>query len=185
MTDTRDLIRQLNEIGAIKTGSFTLKSGAMSPVYVDLRLLAGYPSTLRDVARAYADVATSLEFDVLAALPYAAMPIGTALSLHMNRPMVYPRKEKKGYGTDKVVEGVFRPGDVALVVDDVITDGGAKLEGIHLLEEAGLVIQDVLVLVDREAGGREALAAAGYRLHCMLTLAEILETLETSRPTPP
>jgi orotate phosphoribosyltransferase len=177
MTDTRALIQQLNEAGAIKTGSFTLKSGATSPIYVDLRLLVGHPALLQEVAAAYGRLIDGLEYDVLAALPYAGLPIGMAVSLHLNEPLVYPRKERKGYGTDKLVEGVFRPGDRAVVIDDVITDGGAKIEGIQSLLEAGLAVTDIAVLVDREEGGRERLAEAGYRLHAVTTLADILRTL--------
>lgn len=182
MADHSSLIRELYAAGIVETGEFTLKSGAVSPVYIDLRRLVGYPALLARVAEIYAEAADSFEFDVLAALPYAAMPIGTALSLRMGRPMVYPRKERKGYGTDKLVEGIYQEGETALVIDDVVTDGGAKLEGIQALEGAGLVVKDVLVLVDRESGGREALAAAGYRLHALLTLDEILSLEEVSQP---
>lgn len=174
---TPELISSLASAGVVKTGSFILKSGITSPVYVDLRVVVAYPELLREIARAYARKLPRLEFDVLAALPYAAMPIGTALSLESGFPMVYPRKERKGYGTDKLVEGLFQPGDTGLVIDDVITDGGAKLEGITALRDAGLVVRDILVLVDREQGGRERLAAEGYRLHSVMTLAEIVETL--------
>jgi uridine monophosphate synthetase len=181
MVDKQALIADLHAAGVVETGEFTLKSGAVSPVYIDLRRLVAYPRLLARVAAAYAEAAGRLQFDVLAALPYAAMPIGTALSLHMDRPMVYPRKERKGYGTDKIVEGIFEAGATALVIDDVVTDGGAKLEGIHALEEAGLIVRDVLVLVDREAGGNEALAASGYELHSLLTLAEIIAATGVSR----
>lgn len=179
--DKQALINELHSAGVVETGEFTLKSGAVSPVYIDLRRLVAFPRLLASVAAAYAEAAAKLQFDVLAALPYAAMPIGTALSLHMDRPMVYPRKERKGYGTAKLVEGIFQRGATALVIDDVVTDGGAKLEGIHALEEAGLVVNDVLVMVDREAGGREALEAGGYELHSLLTLAEILSATGVSQ----
>ncbi|MEX2237321.1 MAG: orotate phosphoribosyltransferase [Dehalococcoidia bacterium] len=182
--DRRALIQLLAEAEVVRTGNFTLKSGATSPVYIDLRRLVGYPNVLREVASAYADRASKLKFDVLAALPYAALPIGTALSLDMERPLVYPRKERKDYGTAKQVEGVFEEGQRALVIDDVITDGGAKLEGIEALEGAGLVVQDILVLVDREAGGRETLAERGYRLHTILTLAEILDAMGVAAGQP-
>ena len=87
------LPQQLFDAGCIKFGTFTLKSGLTSPVYIDLRLLASYPALLRDVARAMAAFARELAFDRIAAIPLAGLPIGTALALEMDRPMIYPRPE--------------------------------------------------------------------------------------------
>jgi uridine monophosphate synthetase len=167
----------LLDAGCIKFGEFTLKSGIKSPIYVDLRLLVSDPPLLGAVADALAGPASKLRFDRIAAIPYAGLPIGVALSLGMARPLVYPRLEVKDYGTRRAVEGAYAPGEVALVVDDVITRGGSKLEAIARLEAAGLKVRDVLVLVDREQGGMEDLAENGYRLHSLFRLADMVAGL--------
>jgi uridine monophosphate synthetase len=174
----------LADIGAIQFGEFTLASGKRSPIYIDLRLLASHPSVLRRVAQAYADLIRqesllrpSSSALRLAAIPYAALPIGTAVALELDLPLIYPRKEVKAHGTARMIEGEFQVGDRAVVLDDLITTGGSKLEAIAPLEAAGLHVKDVVVLIDREQGGREELAQAGYRLHAVLHLGEMLDRL--------
>ncbi len=164
--------------GCVKFGSFRLKSGANSPIYIDLRRLAGFPSLLRDAAAAYAEILNKLDFDLLAALPYAALPIGTAISLHGNWPMVYPRKEAKGYGTQVEVEGVFNANQRAVVIDDLISTGESKLEGIRKLNAIGLKVNDIVVLIDRQAGGVDFMAARGFKLHSVFTLPQLLDDWE-------
>ena len=155
----------LFDIGAVQFGRFTLASGQESPIYMDLRLLASHPAVLRRVARAYARLVGELGLAgdgvCLAAIPYAALPIGTAVALEMDLPLVYPRKEAKAYGTARQVEGRFRPGDRAVVLDDLVTTGGSKLAAIEPLQAAGMEVRDVVVLIDREQGGRQAAAATG------------------------
>jgi orotate phosphoribosyltransferase len=175
-----DLPKLLLDAGCIQFGEFTLKSGLKSPIYVDLRLLVSDPVLLGAVAEALADTASQLEFDRIAAIPYAGLPIGVALELEMNRPLIYPRLEVKEHGTRRAVEGTYERGEVSLVVDDVITRGGSKIEAIARLEAAGLVVNDVLVLVDREQGGQEDLAEKGYRLHALFRLAEMIEDLHAA-----
>ncbi len=178
----RALTLALADIGAVQFGEFTLASGKKSPIYVDLRLLASHPVVLRQVALAYAELLRR-ELGIgesgirLAAIPYAAMAIGTAVALETGWPMIYPRKEAKEYGRARQIEGAFRPGDRAVVLDDLITTGGSKLAAIEPLEAAGLVVRDVVVLIDREQGGGADLAEAGYRLHAVLGLREMLDTL--------
>lgn len=176
----------LYEAGCVQFGEFRLKSGLISPIYIDLRLLVTTPSVLGQVAQAMAGLIRERElaFDRLAAIPYAALPIGVALSLALNRPLIYPRKEAKDYGTGRMIEGIFRPGERALLVDDVITKGHAKLEALAPLLEAGLVVHDILVLIDREQGGAEELAARGYRLHSVLRLSTLLDTLAAAGRLP-
>ena len=87
-SSTQSLANGLLEAGCIKFGDFTLKSGAKSPIYIDLRSLVAFPASLKEVAAAYGGILDGLEFDQLAALPYAAMPIGTAISLHGGWPMI-------------------------------------------------------------------------------------------------
>jgi uridine monophosphate synthetase len=172
-----ELFSQLYDAGCIKFGEFRLKSGILSPVYVDFRVLVSYPNLLALVTRHLAKRIEGLSFDRIAALPYAGLPIGVALSLETGKPMIYPRKESKDYGTARLIEGEFDPGERVLVVDDVITDGGAKLEAIKPLEEAGLKVKDVAIILDREQGGRQILADAGYTLHSLITLSEALDAL--------
>jgi uridine monophosphate synthetase len=176
---------RLYDADCVQFGAFTLKSGLTSPIYIDLRLLAGHPPLLRDVARSLAGLAGELAFDRIAAIPYAGLPIGTALALEMDRPMIYPRHQVKEHGRRRAIEGGFCPGETALVVDDLVTRGTSKLEAIEPLKAAGLAVRDVLVLIDREQGGARDLAEHGYRLHSVLSLSGILNALlESDRITP-
>ena len=179
-TDHSSLADGLLEAGCIKFGSFTLKSGLESPIYLDLRRLIGYPRLLAQVAEAYVSILDQLDFDHLAPLPYAAMPIGTAISLQAGWPMIYPRKEVKQYGTKARIEGIFQAGERAVIIDDLITTGGSKLEGIEKLTSAGLEVSDVIVLIDRGAPGDNELAQRGYKLHSVLTLPQLLEYYQRS-----
>ncbi len=163
--------------GCVRFGDFTLKSGVHSPIYLDLRQLVAYPAILQRVARAYARVLRTLEFDRLAGIPYAALPIATAIALEMNRPLIYPRREVKEYGTRASIEGTFTPGETVVVIDDLATTGESKIETIEKLTSVGLRVRDIVVLIDREQGARESLAAAGYTLHAIVTLSELLAEL--------
>jgi orotate phosphoribosyltransferase len=120
---------------------------------------------------------SALVFDRLAAIPYAGLPIGVAVSLETGLPLIYPRKEAKDYGTAKLIEGDYRAGEVVLLVDDLITKGTAKIESLKPLTDAGLLVKDVLVLIDREQGGARELAVYGITLHAVLTLSQILDEL--------
>ncbi len=170
----------LLEAGCVQFGAFTLKSGQVSPIYIDLRRLVGHPRLLAQVAEAYTLILQTLTFDRLAALPYAALPIATAISLRGGWPMVYPRKEAKAYGTKAEIEGVFEAGEQVVVIDDLITTGGSKFEGIEKLTAAGLRVRDVVVLIDRSADGGAELAARGFELHAVVTIAELLTIWEHS-----
>jgi uridine monophosphate synthetase len=168
----------LLDAGCIKFGEFTLKSGVNSPIYIDLRRLVGYPKILSNIGTAYSLILERLNFGLLAALPYAAMPITTTISLLMNRPMVYPRKEVKDYGTKVQVEGVFEVGEKTVVIDDLISTGSSKFEGIQKLEKVGLVVEDVVVLIDRSPDGGVELVNKGYKLHAVLTINQLLSYYE-------
>jgi uridine monophosphate synthetase len=165
----------LLDAGCVRFGQFKLKSGAKSPIYIDLRLLASKPNLLTHVASAYLPILQGLHYDRLAALPYAALPIATAISLQTGRPMVYPRKEIKDYGTGFAVEGGFERGEKVVLIDDLATTGGSKLEGIERLVAVGLEVYDVVVLIDRQGGAAQGLAEAGYRLHAVYTLSHLIE----------
>jgi uridine monophosphate synthetase len=173
-----NLADSLLEAGCIKFGEFTLKSGLQSPIYIDLRQIITYPKLLEQVGAAYLPLLEELQFDRIAGLPYAAIPITTAISLAGNYSMIYPRKEAKAYGTKAKIEGEYHAGETVVIIDDLATTGGSKFEAIEKLTSAGLVVKDVVVLVDRQSGAKEALAEAGYAMHAVLTIHEMLDHWE-------
>lgn len=171
------LAERLVTSGCVRFGDFELKSGARSPIYVDLRTLVSDPALLADAARAMVDVTrdANLPHDRLAALPYAALPIGTAMSLIARTPLIYPRKEVKAYGTRAAIEGAYAPGERALMVDDLVSSGGSKIEAAEKLRGAGLHVEDIIVLIDRRApGATDELRAHGLRVHAALRLSDLL-----------
>src|SRR5215212_8976456 len=170
MSEKQALALALHRIGALKFGSFTLKSGITSPFYIDMRLLVSYPEVLQLSADALAPVIGDLRFDRLAALPYAGLPIGVALSLKINRPLIYRRKEQKTYGTAQQIEGEYNEGERVLLIDDLITKGDSKIEAIAPLRQAGLHVADLAVLLDRQSGGVQLLESAGIRVFTVLRL---------------
>lgn len=166
-----DLLR----LGCVKFGEFRLKSGKVSPIYLDLRRLVGDAQALARAAAAYLGILRTLEFDRIAGLPYAALPIAAAISLQSGKPMIYPRKEQKEYGTKSTVEGPFESGETAVVIDDLITTGGSKIEGIEKLEAAGLNVRDIVVLIDRQSRPSTELAEKDIELHSVFSLMDLLE----------
>ena len=178
-TNVESIALTLYDIGAVKLGRFRLHSGRLSPIYIDLRLLVSFPEALRRVAVAYRTLLEQIPFDRLAAYPYAGLPIGVAISLEMDRPLIYPRKTAKSYGTGRQVEGRWEVGERAVVIEDLITSGDSILQAVASLKAVGLQVEDAVVLIDREQGGREMLADQGYRLHAVMSLNHLLAILES------
>lgn len=176
MTSTQSLPLALYKIGAIQFGEFTLKSGQVTSIYINLRKIISYPQILRDVASAMWDKVSASNFDLVCGVPYTALPIATCMSLNHDIPMVMRRKEKKDYGTKQLIEGVFNKGQTCLIIEDVITSGASIIETAADLQEAGLVIKEVAVLIDREQGGRANLEKH-FKVHSILTISEIFDAL--------
>ena len=177
-TSLEALALTLHDIGAIQFGRFRLHSGGESRIYFDLRVLVSFPDALRQATAAYRGLLETLAFDLLAATPLAGLPLGTALCLDMDRPLIYPRKTAKSYGTGKNIEGHWSIGQTAVVIDDLITSGDSLLETIATIKAAGLKVSDAVVLIDREQGGRAMLAEQGYHVHAVATVSELLGILQ-------
>lgn len=170
----------LHSINAVKFGEFKLKSGIMSPIYIDLRVTVSYPEVLKMVAEAMWEKIKNVNFDLICGVPYTALPIATVISVEHNKPMIMRRKEVKEYGTKKAIEGAYQEGQNVLVVEDLVTSGSSVFETIEPLEFEKLKISDIVVLVDREQGGKKHLSEKGYNLHSVITISEMLEVLENA-----
>ena len=173
----RDLITGLADLGGLQFGDFTLASGKRSSIYVDLRLLVSQPNLMQAAARAYARELNLMECDRIAGIPYAALPIGMAVSLASGVPLIYNRKESKSHGLGKEIEGLWQPGERVVIIEDVITTGGSIVSSVELFRAAGLVVEDAIVLLDRQQGGVENLREAGIRVHSVLELGDVLQLL--------
>ncbi len=155
----------LEECGAVKYGDFTLTSGKKSDYYVDIKLASTKPWILKEIAGA---MHPHVDGGVIAGMELGAVPIATALALETGLPFVIIRKEKKGHGTKGRIEGELEQDCTVTVVEDVITTGLSSVETVRVIREQGARINRVLVVVDRQEGGREALEDAGVELISLL-----------------
>jgi len=172
------VVLALFKIGAIKFGSFKLKSGLISPYYLDLRFLCSYPKILKSIAAAYAHMLKKLKFDLIAGVPYTGIPISTAIAVNHQWPMIFTRKEAKDHGIQRPIEGLYKKGQKVVIIDDVITDGASKFEMVNPLKHNGLKVKDVIVLLDRGQGGPENLRKKGFACHSLFTMQEVLQILK-------
>lgn len=168
--------------GAVRFGAFRLKlheqhpEAPLSPMYVNLRVLQAFPDALDAAVAVLVELiaADGIRCDRYAGVPMAATPLVAVLS-HLTRvPMITPREPKTHGLTDGSIDGAFSAGETALVIDDLVTHAESKLEAARVLEVNGLRVRDIAVLIDREQGGPEQLAAAGYTLHAATRLSQLL-----------
>jgi uridine monophosphate synthetase len=167
------LILALHDLGCILFGEYVQASGAVFPYYIDLRPIISNPSVFNQILNAYARLLEPLQFDRIAGIPYGSLPTATGLSLRLQRPLVFPRKEVKAHGTQRLVEGNFQPGETVVVVDDILISGKSAIAGAKKLESVGLQVTDIVVFLDHEGGVKDRIAAAGYRAHSALALSDI------------
>ena len=173
-----ELIAQLFEAGCIKFGNFTLASGKQSPIYIDLRRVISFPALFKKITQAYAEIVQGLSFDHIASVPYAALPAGSVVAWQLGVSMIYPRKEVKQHGTGQAIEGSFEAGQSAVLIEDVITSGSSIVTAAEVLRQAGIIVKDVAVLVDREQGGSLKMEEIGLALHSVLKFSEIISVLK-------
>ncbi len=175
--EIKNLILELYTIEAIQFGNFTLKSGLQSPIYIDLRLIISYPFLLKKLSICLNHLVSKFPFDMICGIPYAALPITTALSLEGDYPMIMCRKEIKDYGTKKIIEGKFEKGQTCLLLEDVVTFGTSILETASILRKQDLEIKDAIVILDREQGGKEKLKEHHITLHALISVFDLLKVL--------
>lgn len=169
-----ELARRLAE-RALLHGDFVLRSGTRSSVYLDKYRFETDPALLGPLAAALGEIASRVEPDAqrLAGPELGAVPLVTALSLRDGRPFVIVRGKAKEYGTANRLEGVFEQGERVLLVEDIVTSGGAALDAVFALREAGLTVENALCVLDRDEGGRESLAAVQITLHPLFGRADL------------
>jgi orotate phosphoribosyltransferase len=171
--------------GCIKFGTFKLKSGASSPYYIDMVRLFSMPSELDQICEIVAEhirqIMLSERIDKLASIELKGVLILTSIACRVHLPCIIVRKEKKTYGVmDRVAGADVAKGDNVLFFDDVVSEGLSKLEGIKPLEELGASVKHIMVVVDREQGGRENLKELGCQLHALVRVSEVISALKKS-----
>ncbi|MCF6367177.1 MAG: orotidine-5'-phosphate decarboxylase [Bacteroidales bacterium] len=178
---TKELfILKLHDIGAIKFGEFTLKSGHKSPFYFDLRDMISHPEILSGIVDLLVDEVQDLDFDYVTGIPYTALPIATLVADILDKPLIYIRKEEKAYGTKNSIIGKFEEGNKCLVIDDLITTGESLFETAEKFRKEGLEIIDFAVIIDRSNNISEKIKKTGCKLHSLIKLDEITKILKTA-----
>lgn len=186
------LAETLWKLGSVQFGNFTLgRTVRGSPVYVNAKLLISRPDALQETARLIEDdlkMALAMRnqavapFDAIAGVPIGGLHIATALSLQMHIPLLYVRPPREPIEVSAPqIEGIYRPGQTALIVDDLAAGGGSLVETAEALRHAGIRVRDAFALIDREQGAARRLEAIGVRLHCLLSLEVMLTYLHSNR----
>ncbi|MFQ6095268.1 MAG: orotate phosphoribosyltransferase [Candidatus Bathyarchaeia archaeon] len=180
-----DLATALIRSEALKFGSFKLKSGVISPYYIDLSALLSSPASFKCVVNIVAEkvkeIASSLRPNKLASIELKGALLLPSIACELEMPCFVVRKESKSYGlTGRIAGGEVKEGDRVLFFDDVVTDARSKIEGIQPIERLGAKVCAIVVVVDREQGGGENLEKMGYELYSVATISEIIKNLLSS-----
>jgi len=169
----------------IKFGNFTLASGKNSPYYIDLRLVPSYPHQFRKMIKnlqSLIDKKTGLEnFDALVSVPTGGLVIASALAIETIKPLIYVRNKSKEYGTSKLIEGKLSSNMKLVMIDDVATTGNSILNGIKQLQEAGSIISESYVIVNRLENANKLMDSVGVKLYQLTDILEITKILFEER----
>ncbi len=166
-----DLARRIRS-AAYLTGEFKLRSGRTSSFYWDKYRFESDPSLLKDIVSQMLGLLPS-SFDKLAGLELGGIPLATGVSLPTGKPSLFVRKKAKDYGTCNLVEGGFARGENVVVIEDVITTAGQVCMSVQQMRGAGLIVKDVVCVIDREEGGRENIERIGCSLSSAFALVEL------------
>lgn len=172
MVSKEYLIDLLKENEVFLEGDFTLSSGKKSNYYINMKKAITEPEILSTISSLITEKIKDDEIDKVAGPALGAVPIVTAVSLESKLPLLMIRKEKKGYGTSKLIEGELLEGDNVIVVEDVSTTGGSLLKAIKAIQENGGNVKRAFVVVDRQEGAIEAFEKEGITLEPLITVDE-------------
>ena len=172
------IAKALVDASVVKFGDFTLASGIKSSIYVNLRVVPSYPESFAIIIEELSKVVKKIKPDVVAGAETAGIPLAAAISLKTKIPMIYVRKRPKGYGMNQLIEGELEKGKKVVLVDDMATNAFSKLAFIEGIRQAGGIVNDVVIVLDREQGGAEALAKENVKLHSLITLKEQLNYMK-------
>ncbi|MGQ9506904.1 MAG: orotate phosphoribosyltransferase [Candidatus Bathycorpusculaceae bacterium] len=180
-TVNAEICKILKKIDAIQFGAFKLTSGKISPYYIDLRVIPSFPDAFHKICDFYVSFIKkeigAENFERIAGIPIAGIPFASLIAYHLKKPFLYIRKDIRLHGRQRRIEGIIAPGDRVLLVDDLITTGLSLKRAAKAIRTEGGVVNDAIVLLDREEGGKEKLAKSGIRLHAMLKVSEIANKL--------
>ncbi|XP_012228432.1 uridine 5'-monophosphate synthase [Linepithema humile] len=181
-----ELAVDLYNVQAVKFGDFKTKIGLRTPVYFDLRVIISYPKLMSKLSKALWTLRDdTTKVSQVCGVPYTALPLATLISVDNNIPMLMKRKEAKSYGTKKLIEGVFMPGDNCVIIEDVITSGSSILETIDALKKEQLNVTEAYVIIDREQGGRQNLENHGFKVKSLFGTMQLMKyLLDAGKITP-
>ena len=176
-----ELCRVLSKIKALEFGTFKLTSGRVSPYYVDLRIVPSFPDAFQRVGILYVKligVEVGVEnFERVAGIPTAGIPFASMVAFSMSKPFLYIRPHARLHGRERQIEGVIMPGDRVILVDDLITTGKSLKKAASSIRAEGGVVNDAVVLLDRDEGGKENLAKQNIKLHYLLKISDAARKL--------
>jgi len=186
MNKTSIVADALVNSGALKFGMFKLKSGQTSPFYIDLTWLLSSPKDFQCIVDVIAEemkgILSSRKIDKLTSIELKGALILPSIAAKLNLPCLVVRKEPKEYGvTGRIAGGEVKKGESILFLDDVVTDGKSKIEGIKPLLQHGAKVEIIFVVIDREHGGKQDLEKLGFQFHALATISEIVQSLASMR----